>query len=136
MVVWGTKILVRNQSLFGFLLWACGCFIYFFWVINQWSMLHVMEWEYWLYLLMFMKNVTICSWDLCLFMSILSVVVIVSYSGPKFLLGLNFSVCICYLEKHPFIPNYNISRIKQHELTLFSSRALETQKSIMHLILT
>ena len=28
-VVWGTEILVRNQSLFGFLLWACGCFIVF-----------------------------------------------------------------------------------------------------------
>ena len=29
-VVRGTKILVRNQSLFGFLLWACGCFIFIF----------------------------------------------------------------------------------------------------------
>ena len=28
-VVLGTKILIRNQLLFGFLLWACGCFIYF-----------------------------------------------------------------------------------------------------------
>ena len=44
-----------------------------------------------------MKNVTTCSLDLCLFMGILSVVVIVSHSGPKFLLGLNFSVCMCYL---------------------------------------
>ena len=35
--------------------------------------------------------------DLCLFMGILSVVVIVSRSGPKFLLGLNFNVCMCYL---------------------------------------
>ena len=62
-------------------------------------MLHVMEWEYWLYLLMFMKNVTTCFLDLCLFMGILSVVVIVSHSGPKFLLVLNFSVCMCYLVK-------------------------------------
>ena len=46
-----------------------------------------------------MKNVTTCSLDLCLFMGILSVVVIVSHSGPKFLLGLNFSVCMCYLVK-------------------------------------
>ena len=50
-------------------------------------------------LLMFMKNVTTCSLDLCLFMGILSVVVIVSHSGSKFLLGLNFSVCMCYLVK-------------------------------------
>ena len=97
-VVWGTKILVRNQSLFGILLWACGCFIVS-WVINQWLMLHVIEWEYWLCLLIFMKNVTTCSLDLCLFMGILSVMVIVSHSGPKFLLGLNFSVCMCYLVK-------------------------------------
>ena len=96
--VQGTKILVRNQLLFGFLLWACDCLIVF-WVINQSSMLHVMEWEYWLYLLMFMKNVTTCSLDLCLFMSILSIVVIMSHNGPKFLLGLNFSVCMCYLVK-------------------------------------
>ena len=48
-------------------------------------------------LLMFMKNVTTCSLDLCLFMGILSAVVIMSHSGPKFLLGLNFSVCMCYL---------------------------------------
>ena len=46
---------------------------------------------------MFMKNVTTCSLDLCLFMGILSVVVIVSHSGPKSVLGLNFSVCMCYL---------------------------------------
>ena len=46
-----------------------------------------------------MKNVTTCSLDLCLFMDILSVVVIVSHSGPKFLLVLNFSVCMCYLVK-------------------------------------
>ena len=46
-----------------------------------------------------MKNVTTCSLDLCLFMDIFSVVVIVSHSGPKFLLGLNFSVCMCYLVK-------------------------------------
>ena len=46
-----------------------------------------------------MKNVTTCFLDLCLFMSILFVVVIVSHSGPKFLLGLNFSVCMCYLVK-------------------------------------
>ena len=39
---------------------ACGCFIVFL-VINQWSMLHVMDCEYWLCLLMFMKNVTTCS---------------------------------------------------------------------------
>ena len=97
-VVRGTKILVRNQSLFGFLLWVCGCFIVF-WVINQWSMLHVMEWEYWLCLLIFIKNVTTCSLDLCLFIGILSVMVNVSHSGPKFLLGLNFSVCMCYLVK-------------------------------------
>ena len=97
-VIRGTKILVRNQSLFGFLLWACGCFIVF-WVISQWSMLYVMEWEYWLCLLMFMKNVTTCSLNLCLFMGILSVVVIVSHSKLKFLLSLNFSVCICYLVK-------------------------------------
>ena len=62
-------------------------------------MLHVMECEYWLCLLMFMKNVTTCSLDLCLFMGILFVVVIVSHSGPKFVLGLNFSVCMCYLVK-------------------------------------
>ena len=37
--------------------------------------------------------------DLYLFMGILSVVVIVSHIGPKFVLGLNFSVCMCYLEK-------------------------------------
>ena len=48
---------------------------------------------------MFMKNVTTCSLDLCLFMGILSVVVIVSHSGSKFVLGLNFSVCMCYLVK-------------------------------------
>ena len=35
--------------------------------------------------------------DLYLFMGILSVVVIVSHIGPKFVLGLNFSVCMCYL---------------------------------------
>ena len=35
----------------------------------------------------------------CLFMAILSIVVIVSHSGPKFLLGLNFSVCMCLLVK-------------------------------------
>ena len=28
-VVRGTKILVRNQSLFGFLLWASGCLLFF-----------------------------------------------------------------------------------------------------------
>ena len=94
-VVLGTKILIRNQLLFGFLLWACGCFI-FFWVINQlcWCL-----WKYWLCLLMFMKNVTTYFLDLCLFMGILSVVVIVSHNGPKFLLGLNFSICMCYLVK-------------------------------------
>ena len=48
---------------------------------------------------MFMKNVITCSLDLCLFMGILSVMVIVSHSGPKFLLGLNFSVYMCYLVK-------------------------------------
>ena len=48
---------------------------------------------------MFMKNVTACCLDLCLFMGILSVVVIVPYSGPKFLLGLNFSVYMCLLVK-------------------------------------
>ena len=48
---------------------------------------------------MFMKNVTTCCLDLCLFMCILFVVVIVSHSGPKFLLGLNFSVCMCLLVK-------------------------------------
>ena len=48
---------------------------------------------------MLMKNVTTCSLDLCLFVGILSVVVIVSHSGPKFLLALNFSVCMCYLVK-------------------------------------
>ena len=31
---------------------------------------------------MFMKNVTTCGLDLCLFMGILSVMVIVSHSGP------------------------------------------------------
>ena len=46
-----------------------------------------------------MKNVTTCSLNLYLFKGILSVVVIVSHSRPKFLLGLNFSVCICYLVK-------------------------------------
>ena len=46
-----------------------------------------------------MKNVTTYSLDLCLFMGILSVVVIVSHSGPKFLLGLSFSVCMRYLVK-------------------------------------
>ena len=46
-----------------------------------------------------MKNVTTCRLDLCLFMGILSVMVIVSHSGPKFLLGLNFSVCMCLLIK-------------------------------------
>ena len=88
--------MVRNQFAVWVFTFACGCFIVF-WVINQWKMLHVMEWEYWLCLLMFMKNVTTCSLDLCLFMDILSVVVIVSHSGPKFVLGLNFSVCTCYL---------------------------------------
>ena len=97
-VVRGTKILVRNQSLFGFLIWACGCFIVF-WVISQWSIVYVMEWKYWLCLLMFIKNVTIYCLDLCLFMGILSVVIIVSHSGLKFLLGLNFSVCIYLLGK-------------------------------------
>ena len=48
---------------------------------------------------MFMKNVTICCLDLCLFIGILFVMVIVSDSGPKFLLGLNFSVCMCLLIK-------------------------------------
>ena len=38
-VVQVTKILVRNQSLFGFLLWACGCFIFIF-LSNQ-SMVNV-----------------------------------------------------------------------------------------------
>ena len=46
-----------------------------------------------------MKNVTTCCLDLCLFMCILFVVVIVSHSGPKFLLGLNFSVCMYLLVK-------------------------------------
>ena len=46
---------------------------------------------------MFMKNVTTYSLDLCLFMGILSVMVIVSHSGSKFVLGLNFSVRMCYL---------------------------------------
>ena len=35
----------------------------------------------------------------CLFMAILSIVVIVSHSGPKLLLGLNFSVWMCLLLK-------------------------------------
>ena len=48
---------------------------------------------------MFIKNVTIYCLDLCLFMGILFVVVIVSHSRPKFLLGLNFSVCMCLLIK-------------------------------------
>ena len=48
---------------------------------------------------MFIKNVTIYCLDLCLFMGILSVVIIVSHSGLKFLLGLNFSVCIYLLGK-------------------------------------
>jgi len=52
-----------------------------------------------MYLLMFMKNVIACCLDLRLFMGILSVVVIVSHSGPKFLLGLNFSICMCLLVK-------------------------------------
>ena len=46
---------------------------------------------------MFMKNVTTCSLNLCLFIGIFSAVVIVSHNGPKFVLGLNFSVCMCYL---------------------------------------
>ena len=62
-------------------------------------MLHVMEWEYWLCLLMFIKNVTTCCLDLCLFMGILSFVVIVYHNGPKFMFGLNFSVCMCLLGK-------------------------------------
>ena len=40
-----------------------------------------------------------CCLDLCLFMGIFSVMVFVSHSGPKFLLGLNFSVCMCLLVK-------------------------------------
>ena len=48
---------------------------------------------------MFMKNVTTYCLDLCLFMSILFALVIVSHNGPKFLLGLNFSVCMCLLVK-------------------------------------
>ena len=97
-VVRVTKILVRNQLLIRFLIWACGCFIVF-WVIRQWSMLHVTEWKYWLCLLMFMKNVITCCLDLCLFMVILSVVVIVSHSRPKLLLGFNFCVWMCLLIK-------------------------------------
>ena len=95
-IVRGTKIVVRNQFAVWVFTFACGCFI-IFWVINQWSMLHVIEWKYLLCLLMIMKNVTTYSLDLCLFMSILSVVVIVSHSGLKFVLSLNFSVYMCYL---------------------------------------
>ena len=48
---------------------------------------------------MFMKSVTTCCLDLCLFIGILSVVVIVFHSGHKFLLGLNFSICMYILVK-------------------------------------
>ena len=52
--------MVRNQFALWVFTFACGCFIVFL-VINQWSMLHVMDCEYWLCLLIFMKNVTTCS---------------------------------------------------------------------------
>ena len=48
---------------------------------------------------MFIKNVTTYCLDLCLFMGIFSIMIIVSHNGPKFLLGLNFSVCMCLLVK-------------------------------------
>ena len=50
-------------------------------------MLHVIYREYWLCLLMFMKNVTTCGLNLCLFMSILSVMVIVSHYRPHEFVG-------------------------------------------------
>ena len=57
-----------------------------FWKISQCYMYLFVQahhyWEYWLNLLMFMKNVTTCGLDLLLFMGILLVMVIVSHYGP------------------------------------------------------
>ena len=92
--------MVRNQFAVWVFTFACGCFIVFL-VINQWSMLHVMDCEYWLCLLMFMKNVTTCSFGFVFvyghFVYHGHCVSQWSHSGPKFVLGLNFSVCMCYL---------------------------------------
>ena len=84
----------------GFYFRLFTCFIVFL-VINQWSMLHVMDCEYWLCLLMFMKNVTTCSFGFVFvyghFVCRGHCVSQWSHSGPKFVLGFNFSVCMCYL---------------------------------------